>query len=124
MAAGSRAKVRLHRSQARFLVGAASIAALLATTGARGQAIDVVASAGGPSTIAIQSGGSSAVVTTSRVVNGTGFNRLDHFNIGTGQAATLVLPTGSNNLVNLIRDASTINGTVTSVLGALGGQIG
>lgn len=124
MAEGYPSLGSVRRSPARFLVGSASIAALLVATGARGQALDVVASSGGPTTVAVQSGGANAVVTTSRVVNGTGFNRFDHFNIGTGQTATLVLPNGSNNLVNLIRDPSTINGTVSSVLGTVGGQIG
>nr|WP_255630995.1 leukotoxin LktA family filamentous adhesin [Novosphingobium sp. FKTRR1] len=106
------------------MVGAASIAAALAANGVHAQAVDVTASSGGASVVALQSGGNAAVVTTSRVVGGTGFNRFDHFNIGTGQAATLVVPTGANNLVNLIRDPSTINGTVSSVLGAIGGQVG
>ena len=126
MMRGSKQRLRLREVYARLMLGAASITAtaVIAPSRAEAQTVDVTASAGGPTTVAVQGGGSAAVVTTNRVSNGTGFNQFDHFNVSSGQSATLVLPTGTNNLVNLIRDQATINGAVKSVLGTVGGQIG
>lgn len=66
-------------------------------------------------------------IRTSTVRGDTGFNSFGHFMVDTGNTVNLYVPTGANNLVNLVHgSAPTINGTLNGLLessGRIGGNI-
>ncbi len=66
--------------------------------------------------------GNTVSVNTTTVNGLNAFNSFKTFNVGTGVTANLYLPTGTDNLFNLVRDArSDIFGTVNAIKG---GQVG
>lgn len=70
----------------------------------------------------VQTSGSVTTVTTSTVRGANAFNSFQTFSVATGTTANLVLPNGTNNLINLVRDQRT---TISGVLNAIkAGQIG
>ena len=64
-------------------------------------------------------------ITTGTVSGVNAFNSFAVFNVGQGATANLFLPTGTVNLINLVRDErSMINGTLNSVMnGHIGGNV-
>ena len=102
------------------------MAVLSFAQGARAGTITIVPTAAGPSSVTLSNGGAhAAVITTSVSPDGaTALNRFDTFNVGVGTSANLIVPTGANNLVNLVRDQVVIGGTVSSTLGSDAGKVG
>jgi hypothetical protein len=73
----------------------------------------------------LQTSGSVTNVTTSTVSGTSAFNSFSQFSVGQGNTVNLQLPTGTQNLVNIVRDAPVyVNGTLNSYLnGAIGGNV-
>src|SRR6478735_7372871 len=73
----------------------------------------------------LQTSGSVTNVTTSTVSGTSAFNSFSQFSVGQGNTVNLQLPTGTQNLVNIVRDAPVyINGTLNSYMnGAIGGNV-
>ena len=69
--------------------------------------------------------GNVTSITTGTLRGGTGFNSFAHFQVGQGNVANLVVPTGATNLVNLVRDSQVyIGGIVNSYKdGKIGGNV-
>ncbi|MCJ9735076.1 leukotoxin LktA family filamentous adhesin, partial [Bradyrhizobium sp. PRIMUS42] len=74
---------------------------------------------------ALQTSGSVTNVTTSTVSGANAFNSFSQFSVGQGNTVNLQLPTGTRNLVNIVRDAPVyVNGTLNSYMnGAIGGNV-
>ncbi|WP_027569225.1 leukotoxin LktA family filamentous adhesin [Bradyrhizobium sp. URHA0013] len=73
----------------------------------------------------LQTSGSVTTVTTSTVSGTSAFNSFSQFSVGQGNTVNLQLPTGTQNLVNIVRDAPVyVNGTLNSYMnGAIGGNV-
>ncbi|MBR0816923.1 leukotoxin LktA family filamentous adhesin [Bradyrhizobium liaoningense] len=73
----------------------------------------------------LQTSGSVTNVTTSTVSGNNAFNSFSQFSVGQGNTVNLQLPTGTKNLVNIVRDAPVyVNGTLNSYMnGAIGGNV-
>ncbi|WP_456617783.1 leukotoxin LktA family filamentous adhesin [Bradyrhizobium sp. P5_C12] len=73
----------------------------------------------------LQTSGSVTNVTTSTVSGNNAFNSFSQFSVGQGNTVNLQLPTGTRNLVNIVRDAPVyVNGTLNSYMnGAIGGNV-
>ncbi|MET4273159.1 MULTISPECIES: leukotoxin LktA family filamentous adhesin [unclassified Bradyrhizobium] len=73
----------------------------------------------------LQTSGSVTNVTTSTVSGNSAFNSFSRFSVGQGNTVNLQLPTGTQNLVNIVRDAPVyVNGTLNSYMnGAIGGNV-
>ncbi len=73
----------------------------------------------------MQTSGSVTNVTTSTVSGNNAFNSFSQFSVGQGNTVNLQLPTGTQNLVNIVRDAPVyVNGTLNSYMnGAIGGNV-
>ncbi|MBR0688118.1 leukotoxin LktA family filamentous adhesin [Bradyrhizobium manausense] len=73
----------------------------------------------------LQTSGSVTNVTTSTVSGVNAFNSFSQFSVGQGNTVNLQLPTGTQNLVNIVRDAPVyVNGALNSyVNGAIGGNV-
>ncbi len=73
----------------------------------------------------LQTSGSVTSVTTSTVSGANAFNSFSQFGVGQGNTVNLQLPTGTQNLVNIVRDAPVyVNGTLNSYMnGAIGGNV-
>ncbi|MEH2493083.1 leukotoxin LktA family filamentous adhesin [Bradyrhizobium sp. AZCC 2230] len=74
---------------------------------------------------ALHTSGSVTNVTTSTVAGANAFNSFSQFSVGQGNTVNLQLPTGTQNLVNIVRDAPVyVNGTLNSYMnGAIGGNV-
>ena len=114
------------RLRNRRLLGCASMAVLSFVVAEAAQAgtINIVPTAAGPSSFALSNSGAHAAVITTSINGATALNRFDTFNVGAGNTANLIVPTGANNLVNLVRDQVVIGGTVSSTLGSDAGKVG
>ncbi|KJC41165.1 leukotoxin LktA family filamentous adhesin [Bradyrhizobium sp. LTSP857] len=73
----------------------------------------------------LQTSGSGTNVTTSTVSGNSAFNSFSQFSVGQGNTVNLQLPNGTQNLVNIVRDAPVyVNGTLNSYMnGAIGGNV-
>ncbi|MCP2208780.1 leukotoxin LktA family filamentous adhesin [Bradyrhizobium diazoefficiens] len=73
----------------------------------------------------LQTSGGVTNVTTSTVSGNNAFNSFSQFSVGQGNTVNLQLPTGTQNLVNIVRDAPVyVNGTLNSYMnGAIGGNV-
>ncbi|MCK1389328.1 leukotoxin LktA family filamentous adhesin [Bradyrhizobium sp. 1] len=73
----------------------------------------------------LQTSGGVTNVTTSTVSGNNAFNSFSQFSVGQGNTVNLQLPTGAQNLVNIVRDAPVyVNGTLNSYMnGAIGGNV-
>ncbi|MET4255568.1 hypothetical protein ABIC09_000496 [Bradyrhizobium sp. S3.12.5] len=73
----------------------------------------------------LQTAGGVTNVTTSTVSGANAFNSFSQFSVGQGNTVNLQLPTGTQNLVNIVRDAPVyVNGTLNSYMnGAIGGNV-
>src|SRR5579864_4574751 len=74
---------------------------------------------------ALHTSGSVTNVTTSTVAGANAFNSFSQFGVGQGNTVNLQLPTGTQNLVNIVRDAPAyVNGTLNSYMnGQIGGNV-
>ena len=64
-------------------------------------------------------------VTTASLRDGNAFNHFSLFQVGTGDLVKMVVPTGANWLVNVVRDGRVqIDGTLQSRLGTSTGAVG
>ncbi|MBR1087140.1 leukotoxin LktA family filamentous adhesin [Bradyrhizobium manausense] len=88
------------------------------------QTANVIAPDGRTGT-SLQTSGSVTNVTTSTVSGANAFNSFSQFSVGQGNTVNLRLPTGTKNLVNIVRDAPVyVNGTLNSYMnGAIGGNV-
>ena len=73
----------------------------------------------------LQTSGGVTNVTTSTVSGANAFNSFSQFGVGQGNTVNLQLPTGTQNLVNIVRDAPAyVNGTLNSYMnGQIGGNV-
>ncbi|MDA9487916.1 leukotoxin LktA family filamentous adhesin [Bradyrhizobium sp. CCBAU 11361] len=73
----------------------------------------------------LHTSGSVTNVTTSTVSGNNAFNSFSQFSVGQGNTVNLQLPAGTQNLVNIVRDAPVyVNGTLNSYMnGAIGGNV-
>ncbi|WP_375309886.1 leukotoxin LktA family filamentous adhesin [Bradyrhizobium sp. A5] len=73
----------------------------------------------------LQTSGSITNVTTLTVSGNNAFNSFSQFSVGQGNTVNLQLPTGTQNLVNIVHDAPVyVNGTLNSYMnGAIGGNV-
>ncbi|UVO26329.1 leukotoxin LktA family filamentous adhesin [Bradyrhizobium arachidis] len=73
----------------------------------------------------LQTSGNVTNVTTSTVSGVNAFNSFSQFSVGQGNTVNLQLPTGTQNLVNIVRDAPVyVNGTLNSYMnGQIGGNV-
>lgn len=72
-----------------------------------------------------QPGGTVMRVETATVSGANAFNSFQRFSVGATETANLVLPNGTSNLINLVRDQRTdIQGVLNSIQGtAIGGNV-
>lgn len=76
----------------------------------------------GRSQTQLQVNGNTTTITTKTVAGANAYNSFSQFQLGSGNTANLVLPDGTSNLINLIRNGQTvINGALN---GYKNGQIG
>ena len=115
----------------KFLGGASLAAMLMAGGSAHAQtaAGQVTAPGGGHTTITPVGGDATKVVVTTNNINApskVAFNRFTRFNVPDANSVTMVLPTGTSNLVNVVSNAEgvRVSGTVNSTLGSANGAIG
>ncbi|WP_441235065.1 leukotoxin LktA family filamentous adhesin [Bradyrhizobium sp. 930_D9_N1_4] len=73
----------------------------------------------------LQTSGGVTNVTTSTISGNNAFNSFSQFSVGQGNTVNLQLPNGTQNLVNIVRDAPVyVNGTLNSYMnGAIGGNV-
>ena len=73
----------------------------------------------------LQTTGNITNVTTSTISGASAFNSFSQFSVGQGNTVNLQLPTGTQNLVNIVRDAPVyVNGTLNSYMnGSIGGNV-
>ena len=73
----------------------------------------------------LQTSGNVTNVTTSTVSGPNAFNSFSQFGVGQGNTVNLQLPSGSQNLINIVRDAPAyVNGTLNSYAnGKIGGNV-
>ena len=65
----------------------------------------------------LQTTGGVTNVTTSTVSGNNAFNSFSQFGVGQGNTVNLQLPSGTQNLVNIVRDAPAyVNGTLNSYM--------
>ncbi|HWR14655.1 MAG TPA: leukotoxin LktA family filamentous adhesin [Terriglobales bacterium] len=68
--------------------------------------------------------GSITDVTTETIRGANAFNSFSYFNVASGNTVNLFLPTGTDNLLNLINSQSTIDGLLNSIKnGQIGGNV-
>jgi hypothetical protein len=76
-------------------------------------------------TVLGQSQSGTKVITTATLRDGNAFNNFSLFQIGTGDTVKMVVPSGANWLVNVVRDGRVqIDGLLQGRLGAEGGVLG
>ncbi|MBS0536807.1 MAG: leukotoxin LktA family filamentous adhesin [Proteobacteria bacterium] len=73
----------------------------------------------------VQAQGNVTNITTSTVSGANGFNSFSQFGVGRGNTVNLQLPNGTQNLINIVRDAPAyVNGTLNSYKnGQIGGNV-
>ncbi|MFA6267469.1 MAG: leukotoxin LktA family filamentous adhesin, partial [Pseudolabrys sp.] len=73
----------------------------------------------------LQTSGNVTNVTTSTISGVNGFNSFSQFGVGRGNTVNLQLPGGTQNLINIVRDAPAyVNGTLNSYKnGQIGGNV-
>jgi len=73
----------------------------------------------------LQTSGAVTNITTSTVSGPNGFNSFSKFGVGSGNTVNLQLPSGTQNLINLVRDAPAyVNGTLNAYKdGRIGGNV-
>lgn len=73
----------------------------------------------------LQTSGNVTNITTSTVSGANAFNSFSQFGVGQGNTVNLQLPSGTQNLINIVRDAPAyVNGTLNSYAnGRIGGNV-
>jgi len=73
----------------------------------------------------IQVTGRTTNITTSTINGGNAYNSFSQFQLGSGNTANLYVPTGANDLINIVRNGTAVvNGTLNGYQnGAIGGNI-
>src|SRR5690606_3022820 len=107
------------------LLALATVSGFMHPLAMAGPVDGVVADGRTQTTVTIQ--GSQASIETGTIRNGNAFNSFSSFNVQSGGTANLYVPTGAQNLVNIVRGgASEIHGVVNAYLGSAGaaGPIG
>lgn len=92
---------------------AACIAIALGSSVLPAAATNITATAQGPTTVTQTN--NKWTVTTNKVVNGTGVNRFDHFELSSGHIANLELGANTDRLVNFVKEQISVDGTVNAV---------
>ena len=102
----------------------ASLATLMAVWPVRAQQVNVIVPDGRTQT-QLQTSGNVTNITTSTVSGVNGFNSFSQFGVGAGNTVNLHLPTGTQNLINIVRDAPAyVNGTLNAYKnGQIGGNV-
>ncbi len=79
----------------------------------------------GRTATSLQVNGAVTTVTTGTISGPNAFNSFSHFQVGIGNTANLVLPAGTVNLINVVRDGPTVvHGIVNSYAdGEIGGNV-
>lgn len=100
------------------------LATLMAAWPVRAQQVNVIVPDGRTQT-QLQTNGNVTNVTTSTVSGVNGFNSFSQFGVGAGNTVNLQLPNGTQNLINIVRDAPAyVNGTLNSYKnGQIGGNV-
>src|SRR5690606_35843033 len=74
---------------------------------------DVITPDGRTATTLMDLGSGVTEITTSSIMGCSAFNSFTHFEVADGSIVNFILPTSTDNLVNLVTDAQVlINGTV------------
>lgn len=105
-----------------------SLASMMAVWPVRAQQVNVqpnVIVPDGRTQTQLQTSGNVTNVTTSTVSGVNGFNSFSQFGVGAGNTVNLQLPSGTQNLINIVRDAPAyVNGTLNSYKnGQIGGNV-
>ncbi|WP_082540812.1 leukotoxin LktA family filamentous adhesin [Pseudolabrys sp. Root1462] len=100
------------------------LATMMAAWPVRAQQANVIITDGRTQT-QVQSQGNVTNITTSTVSGANGFNSFSQFGVGRGNTVNLQLPNGTQNLINIVRDAPAyVNGTLNSYKnGQIGGNV-
>ena len=100
------------------------LATMMAAWPVRAQQANVIITDGRTQT-QVQSQGNVTNITTSTVSGANGFNSFSQFGVGRGNTVNLQLPNGTQNLINIVRDAPAyVNGTLNSYTnGQIGGNV-
>ena len=95
----------------------------LLSTGLRAQPNQIIPD--GRTATNLQTSGNVTNVTTSTVSGPNAFNSFSQFGVGQGNTVNLQLPSGTQNLINVVRDAPAyVNGTLNSYAnGTIGGNV-
>ncbi|MBR1143695.1 leukotoxin LktA family filamentous adhesin [Bradyrhizobium sp. AUGA SZCCT0431] len=93
-------------------------------TGLRAQTANVIIPDGRTGT-SLQTSGNVTNITTTTVSGANAFNSFSQFGVGQGNTVNLQVPNGSQNLINIVRDAPAyVNGTLNSYQnGKIGGNV-
>ena len=93
-------------------------------TSVRAQTANVIIPDGRTGT-SLQTSGNVTNVTTTTVSGANAFNSFSQFGVGQGNTVNLQVPNGSQNLINIVRDAPAyVNGTLNSYSnGKIGGNV-
>ncbi|MBR1266082.1 leukotoxin LktA family filamentous adhesin [Bradyrhizobium sp. AUGA SZCCT0222] len=96
----------------------------LVGTGLRAQTANVIIPDGRTGT-SLQTSGNVTNITTTTVSGANAFNSFSQFGVGQGNTVNLQVPNGSQNLINIVRDAPAyVNGTLNSYQnGKIGGNV-
>ena len=124
----SAANVGWHQGQcgwSRFrlaLLGGVAVAGWGADTAAQAQTGPNLILPDGRTRTQLSVAGTTTGITTGTVAGANAFNSFSQFKVGTGRTVNLVVPTGAQNLLNLVRDGQTVvDGTLN---GMQGGRVG
>ncbi|WP_168192777.1 leukotoxin LktA family filamentous adhesin [Undibacter mobilis] len=100
------------------------LALMMAIWPVRAQQANVIVTDGRTQT-QVQTSGNVTNITTSTVSGANGFNSFSQFGVGLGNTVNLHLPTGTQNLINIVRDAPAyVNGTLNAYKnGQIGGNV-
>ncbi len=100
------------------------LATMMAAWPVRAQQANVIITDGRTQT-QVQAQGNVTNITTSTVSGANGFNSFSQFGVGRGNTVNLQLPNGTQNLINIVRDAPAyVNGTLNSYKnGQIGGNV-
>ncbi|MBR1212048.1 leukotoxin LktA family filamentous adhesin [Bradyrhizobium sp. JYMT SZCCT0180] len=93
-------------------------------TGLQAQTANVIIPDGRTGT-SLQTSGNVTNITTTTVSGANAFNSFSQFGVGQGNTVNLQVPNGSQNLINIVRDAPAyVNGTLNSYQnGKIGGNV-
>lgn len=119
LSAKGRAPHSAIKESARQLVALLAASALLL-----GQSSKSVIIPSGSTATTLSTSGNVTNITTGTVRGSNAYNSFNAFNEAQGSTVNLLLPTGTNSLLNLVNSQATIDGTLNSILnGQIGGNV-